>query len=432
MNEFDRIVWGLVSTPFKVFFGLIFKINIMRPSEDNWPPLKIGAYDDATAVPEPSAKVCHYRMRSQHKRFNKTITVWRIGFVTVSTAPYFYLRRVFLAFARCFLLAGVAVVGLRVFLWPLGQEFDFGLGPVLRQESPTAFAIHAYFIQGLDGSVLPSKAMGLLKYIEHQLALMVSTFDFTLPAALTSLSHFAAGYGLILLWAVVLAVMVGLAVNAVMWLGLGLWAAIPRGVESVWLAHMRRQERDYGYDLGKLGGGVDAPKPAGPTSPYDDDDDVPAGRRAFGRVAVAGVGVVALVGVAVAAATGALRLPVVSVPSGGPVPASAPTDSFQQVPEGFRDPSHWMHDRRAGCLIYHPAVVGPNESVTWSGACADGFATGRGVAVWSENGKDGQRDEATLDHGLRNGPAVLRFPDGTAYRDRYDHGKRMERQKISP
>ena len=111
---------------------------------------------------------------------------------------------------------------------------------------------------------------------------------------------------------------------------------------------------------------------------------------------------------------------------------SAMTDLINRYqPSGFRDPAHWM-EAGSGCLIYHPSNVGDNESVSWSGSCSDGFAHGQGVVIWKLNGAEAQRDEVTLDHGLRNGVGYLSFPSGTKYRDTYDQGKRVRREKVSP
>jgi hypothetical protein len=157
MQDWERFLLRLVLFPFKLFYSLIFKIKMMRPNEENWPPQKIGAYEDGFAAPHHRAKTCHYRMRSQHRQFDKTLHVWNLRSVTLSTAPLFKVQRVFGAVVRCGLLAFVSLFGFRLFLWPLGHEFDFGLGPALRKESATLFNIHAYFLHGLPDCQAASK-----------------------------------------------------------------------------------------------------------------------------------------------------------------------------------------------------------------------------------------------------------------------------------
>ena len=412
------------------FFGfLIYRNPILRPGDENWPPQKIRAYGEATAVPDFSAKTCYYRMRSEHKRFNKTLYVWRLGFLTLRNTPYFVLRRFVLALLRCAVLAGIAVVGLRLLLKPLGL-IDLGFGPALRQESETLFALHSAILRGMDAPQANDAVAGVVQVIWQLVEDGGGTGWFHL------LSHLAVAFGIVMAWAALVAFLVGLAVNAVMWLALALWTLVPWSVEDRWLNAMRRHERQHRADLAALAGDVAEAKPVGPTAPHDDEEE-PAGPRCrIPRAAFAGVAVVAAAGGAAifgaweppAPTSGAASSPPVSA---GP-PASLADILARAVPDGFRDPSHWMRDGRGGCLIYHPSPVGDGERVTWSGACVGGFAQGRGVAVWSESGKEAQRDEATLDHGLRDGPAILRFPSGSAYRDRYDHGRRIAREKIAP
>lgn len=67
-----------------------------------------------------------------------------------------------------------------------------------------------------------------------------------------------------------------------------------------------------------------------------------------------------------------------------------------------------------GCKIANPNPK-PNETVTWSGKCKDGFADGEGVMQWSENNQPGGRYEGTLVHGALSGQGKLTLPDGTSY-----------------
>jgi hypothetical protein len=412
----------LLLKPVTLFFSLIFRIPFMRPNDENWPPQKIGAYADATGVPSPAAPLCRYRMRSSHKRFDKTIHVRRIGFVTLRSTPLFVLRRIVLALLRFGFLVTVSLGGLRLLLHPLSLV-DLGVGAALQKESALLSGIHGYLLRGIDAPRANDAMMSVSNLIGRLLNIKES--DDLIPIIL----HLAEAYGLILLWVVAVAVMVGLAVNAAMWLALAAWTLVPVAVEDRWLDAMRRQERQHQADLSALTGDEPEAKPVGPTAPHDDDEDErPAGRsRRLPHVAFAGVAVVMVAAVGAVAYFGVSAFaPAVGGGAAVPVAVSLADMLRQTVPEGFRDPSHWLRDGRAGCLIYNPSVK-PGESVTWSGGCAAGFAQGSGVAVWSQNGKEAQRDEVTLDHGLRDGLAILRFPNGTVSRRRYDHGRRIER-----
>lgn len=72
----------------------------------------------------------------------------------------------------------------------------------------------------------------------------------------------------------------------------------------------------------------------------------------------------------------------------------------------------WITATNQSCKIWNPEPQ-PNESVTWSGGCKDGLASGQGVLRWTENGKpDAEFDGAYAD-GKRNGPGTLILPDGS-------------------
>jgi len=71
----------------------------------------------------------------------------------------------------------------------------------------------------------------------------------------------------------------------------------------------------------------------------------------------------------------------------------------------------WITASNQPCKIWNPQPQ-PNESVTWSGGCKDGFATGQGVLRWTENGKPDVQYEGVYANGKRNGHGVLITPDG--------------------
>ena len=71
----------------------------------------------------------------------------------------------------------------------------------------------------------------------------------------------------------------------------------------------------------------------------------------------------------------------------------------------------WITTTNKPCKVWNPEPQ-PNESVTWSGPCKDGFASGRGILLWTENGKPDVVYEGEYANGKRNGHGVLITPDG--------------------
>ncbi|HEX5280458.1 MAG TPA: hypothetical protein VFW28_10280 [Micropepsaceae bacterium] len=71
----------------------------------------------------------------------------------------------------------------------------------------------------------------------------------------------------------------------------------------------------------------------------------------------------------------------------------------------------WIVTTNQPCKVWNPEPQ-PNESVTWSGECKDGFATGKGILRWSESGKPEVVFDGEYRNGKRNGHGVLMTPDG--------------------
>lgn len=76
-----------------------------------------------------------------------------------------------------------------------------------------------------------------------------------------------------------------------------------------------------------------------------------------------------------------------------------------------QDAGPWLGAPDCRIAALEPVAAAP---VSWSGACRDGHAEGRGVVEW--RGADGIRKlEAVLARGVVQGEATLRFPDGGLY-----------------
>lgn len=93
------------------------------------------------------------------------------------------------------------------------------------------------------------------------------------------------------------------------------------------------------------------------------------------------------------------------------------------------DDTAWIEDQN-GCKIANPHPQ-PKETVTWSGACVDGLASGEGSMQWFEEGRPTARYEGALEAGWANGKGSLNLPNGAKYvgdwQNSREHGQgRME------
>ncbi|MGA2291540.1 hypothetical protein [Bradyrhizobium sp.] len=62
----------------------------------------------------------------------------------------------------------------------------------------------------------------------------------------------------------------------------------------------------------------------------------------------------------------------------------------------------FVADSNNGCKVWNPHPQS-NESVTWSGACANGFAQGGGNLQWVHDGKPYEKDEGEWNEGRQSG-----------------------------
>ena len=83
----------------------------------------------------------------------------------------------------------------------------------------------------------------------------------------------------------------------------------------------------------------------------------------------------------------------------------------QAVAQPQKPKPDWITTTNQPCKVWNPEPQ-PDESVTWSGECKDGFATGKGVLRWTENGKPEEEFDGEMRNGKANGHGVLTTPDG--------------------
>jgi hypothetical protein len=84
----------------------------------------------------------------------------------------------------------------------------------------------------------------------------------------------------------------------------------------------------------------------------------------------------------------------------------------------------WIADARTDCRVWNRnPEPDPKTTISWSGACANGLAQGRGVLQWFVDGKPDQRYEGAFRDGKENGRGVLTYTDGSRYVGEYRDGK---------
>lgn len=74
-------------------------------------------------------------------------------------------------------------------------------------------------------------------------------------------------------------------------------------------------------------------------------------------------------------------------------------------------PPAWVADRNTGCKLWSQSSP-PGETVTWSGQCKDGLASGEGEAKWSLDGTVRETNKVRLVKGRAEGQAEVRNTNG--------------------
>ncbi len=71
----------------------------------------------------------------------------------------------------------------------------------------------------------------------------------------------------------------------------------------------------------------------------------------------------------------------------------------------------WITDTKVGCRVWNPHPQ-PDESIHWSGACANGLAQGRGAAQWYRSNLPFEVDEGEWQAGRQAGYGSQVWPSG--------------------
>lgn len=74
----------------------------------------------------------------------------------------------------------------------------------------------------------------------------------------------------------------------------------------------------------------------------------------------------------------------------------------------------WLEDKRGGCKIWNPRSRF-GDSVSWSGACKDGFANGYGEAAWYDKDSPGNVVRGSVVRGRFKGRVQVRYQSGELY-----------------
>jgi hypothetical protein len=100
--------------------------------------------------------------------------------------------------------------------------------------------------------------------------------------------------------------------------------------------------------------------------------------------------------------------------------------AFAQTVECPGGPPGWIQAEGTGCKLWNLCPA-HGETVTWSGACVNGFAEGLGVQQWFLDGNPADRHEGNMRSGKLNGFGVSTLPNGDRYegewRDSSWHGR---------
>src|ERR1700758_5024413 len=71
----------------------------------------------------------------------------------------------------------------------------------------------------------------------------------------------------------------------------------------------------------------------------------------------------------------------------------------------------WVADAKSGCQVWNPNPQ-LEETVTWSGSCANGRAEGHGTAQWVKGGATSETDEGEWRAGRQTGKGTQSWATG--------------------
>jgi hypothetical protein len=81
----------------------------------------------------------------------------------------------------------------------------------------------------------------------------------------------------------------------------------------------------------------------------------------------------------------------------------------------------WITDG-SGCRVYSTWSL-PRESVTWSGYCVDGFASGEGTLAWFASGQPAGHYTGPMSHGRPDGTGTYTYANGDQFQGEFWQGQ---------
>ena len=74
----------------------------------------------------------------------------------------------------------------------------------------------------------------------------------------------------------------------------------------------------------------------------------------------------------------------------------------------------WIADSKTKCKVWNDNPQ-PNETISWSGDCGDGYAYGSGIIIWYKNGKENTRYKGAMFRGKHAGKGTITWSNGDKY-----------------
>jgi len=87
-----------------------------------------------------------------------------------------------------------------------------------------------------------------------------------------------------------------------------------------------------------------------------------------------------------------------------------------------KDPSDkWLIDNKTGCGTWGHNIP-DGVTITWSGECVDGMASGKGISQVNKNHKPYSKTEGEMKNGMLNGQVIITYTNGERYEGEYRDG----------
>jgi len=74
----------------------------------------------------------------------------------------------------------------------------------------------------------------------------------------------------------------------------------------------------------------------------------------------------------------------------------------------------WIADSKTNCKVWNDNPQ-PNETISWSGDCGDGYAYGSGIIIWYKNGKENTQYKGAMFRGKHAGKGTITWSNGDKY-----------------